>query len=62
MVEALADAEPDPVVRATAVWAARVLGSPTAAARAAADPDPQVRAEAVSPLPAHCLGEAVSGT
>ncbi len=62
LVEALAASAPDPVERATAVWAARALGSTVAAARAALDPDPQVRAEAESPLPAHCLGEAVSGT
>ncbi len=43
--------DPDPVVRATAAWAARCLGSATAAAMAAADPDPLVRAEANSPLP-----------
>lgn len=46
-VEALLD-DPDPVLRATAVWAALALGSETARARALADPDPRVRAEAVA--------------
>lgn len=47
--QALSD--PDPVVRATAVWAARVLGDPDAARIGAADPDPRVRAEVETPLP-----------
>ncbi|MHC4836682.1 MAG: tRNA epoxyqueuosine(34) reductase QueG [Planctomycetota bacterium] len=50
--EAVLRDDPDPVLRATAAWAARALGSPTAAARAARDSDPRVRAEASSPLPA----------
>jgi epoxyqueuosine reductase len=50
-VERVLRTDADPVVRATAAWAARCLGSPTAAAVAAADPDPLVRAEANSPLP-----------
>jgi epoxyqueuosine reductase len=50
IIEAFAAEDPDPVLRATATWAARVLGSPTAAARAATDPDPVVRAEADVPI------------
>ncbi len=38
--------DPDPVIRATAVWAALQLGSAIARARGLADPDPRVRAEA----------------
>lgn len=51
VVERVLREDPDPVVRATAAWAARALGSATAAAVAAADPDPLVRAEAATPLP-----------
>lgn len=40
----------DPIVRATAVWAARVLGDPDAVAVGAADGDARVRAEAAGPL------------
>lgn len=40
--------DPDPVLRATAAWAAMRLGSDTARAVAAADPDARVRAEAVA--------------
>lgn len=43
--------DPDPVVRATAVWAGRVLGDPQATVVGAADPDPRVRAEVETPLP-----------
>jgi epoxyqueuosine reductase len=43
--------DPDPIVRATAVWAARVLGDPEAEAIGAADLDPRVRAEVDTPLP-----------
>ncbi|MEZ4470032.1 MAG: tRNA epoxyqueuosine(34) reductase QueG [bacterium] len=49
VVAALSD--PDPVVRATAVWAARSLGVPGVEARAARDPSPVVQAEASTPLP-----------
>ncbi|MCA9544444.1 MAG: 4Fe-4S dicluster domain-containing protein, partial [Myxococcales bacterium] len=44
-------ADADPVLRATAVWARRVLGDPSAAAEALADPHPMVQAEATTPLP-----------
>lgn len=50
-VEAALD-DDDPVLRATAVWAALRLGSTVAAARGRADPDPMVRAEAVADGPA----------
>lgn len=43
--------DPDPVVRATAVWTARVLGDPAGVRVGQADPDPRVRAEVESPLP-----------
>lgn len=62
LVERLAAEDPDPVVRATAVWAARVLGSDTAALRARADADPAVRAEADSPLPSPLSRPDLSGT
>jgi len=48
---ALAMADPDPVLRATAVWAARCLSIPGVAGWAARDPDPRVRAEIHTPLP-----------
>ena len=38
--------DPDPTLRATAAWAAQVLGDADAAVIAAADPDPRVVAEA----------------
>lgn len=47
----LALGDPDPMLRATAVWAARCLGVEGMAAWAACDPDAQVRAEAFTPLP-----------
>lgn len=43
--------DPDPVVRATAVWTGRVLGDAEAVRIGAADPDPRVRAEVETPLP-----------
>lgn len=46
ILEALAVDHDDPVIRATAAWAAHRLGSATALARAAEDPDPSVRQEA----------------
>jgi epoxyqueuosine reductase QueG len=45
-MERLATSDPDPVIRATAVWAAKTLGSPLVSAIAARDPDSRVRAEA----------------
>ncbi len=45
-IEQVLRADPDPVLRATAAWAAHALGSPDARALAAADPHPLVRAEA----------------
>ncbi len=51
-IEAVLD-DPDPVLRATAAWAALRLGSETAGARAAADPDPMVRDEARAEGVAH---------
>lgn len=50
IIEAFAASDPDPVLRATATWAARVLGSATAGPRAAADAEPLVRAEADVPI------------
>lgn len=43
-------ADPNPMLRSHAVWAARRLGLDTLAAGAAGDPDPQVRAEMVAPV------------
>lgn len=45
-IERLVVEDPDPVIRATATWAARTLGSERIVALAAADADPRVRAEA----------------
>lgn len=47
-IERVLAADPDPVLRATAAWAALRLGSTTAGAIAAADADPRVRAEAAA--------------
>ncbi|MFN3198147.1 MAG: tRNA epoxyqueuosine(34) reductase QueG [Bradymonadia bacterium] len=47
VVESVLETHLDPVVRATAAWAAHRLGSATALARAARDADPIVRAEAL---------------
>lgn len=44
-IEQVLRSDPDPVLRATAAWAAMALGSERASAVAAADPDPLVRAE-----------------
>lgn len=52
LAEGLARQDPDPVIRATAVWAARSLGSAEAVGIAEADADARVRAEASSPLDA----------
>ena len=49
VIAALSD--PNPVLRATAVWAGRALGIPGVEARAARDPDAMVRAEVATPLP-----------
>lgn len=51
LLESCLEGDPDPVLRATAAWAARCLGSTRASALAAADPDPMVRAESTSRLP-----------
>ena len=68
-IERLASDDPDPVIRGTAVWAARRLGSPTAAARAEQDSDAEVRAEGSAPMPdcavtarPHCHVSDLSGT
>ena len=45
-VERVAEFDPDPVLRATAIWAAQALGSERAGEIAAQDLDPRVRAEA----------------
>ncbi len=47
-IHAVLTEDPDPVLRATAAWAALELGSTTAAGTAADDPDPLVRAEGVA--------------
>ncbi|MCA9537881.1 MAG: tRNA epoxyqueuosine(34) reductase QueG [Myxococcales bacterium] len=59
-IEAVAADDPDPVLRATAVWAARVLGSARAAALAADDPDPRVRDEAIADVAVDAVTSAVS--
>jgi len=50
IIEAFAASDPDPVLRATATWAARALGSLTAGPRAALDAEAVVRAEADVPI------------
>ncbi len=45
VIERLAVEDPDPVIRATATWAAKTLGSRRVIPLAAADPDQRVRAE-----------------
>ena len=45
-IKRLAASDPDPIIRATAVWAARQLGDASVISVALKDPDPRVRGEA----------------
>ena len=45
VIESVACQDPDPVIRATAVWAAQSMGSRRVVATAQQDDDPMVRAE-----------------
>jgi epoxyqueuosine reductase len=51
VIEHILATDSDPVLRATAVWSARKLGSTTALDCAAQDLDPMVRAEALTTMP-----------
>ena len=48
-IRSVLEHDPDPMLRATAAWAAHTLGCPDAYRIAKADPDPMVRSEALIP-------------